>query len=55
MFKNRLVEDLLAHLVVIIIQAALGYAWMKIGHAIQSKALDKIESTNWARKSKKDK
>src|SRR5699024_1455870 len=45
MFKNRLVEDLSAHITAIIVQAALGFIWMKIGTKLQSSLYDKIEAT----------
>lgn len=47
MFKNRLVEDLSAHITAIIVQAALGFIWMKIGTKLQSYLYDKIEATYW--------
>ena len=55
MFKNRLVEDLSAHIAAIIVQAALGFIWLMIAAKVESFVFNKIEATNWARKSKKDK
>lgn len=47
MFKNRLVEDLPAHITAIIVQAALAFIWMKIGAKVESFVFNKIEAADW--------
>ena len=47
MFKNRSVEDLYAHMIAIIVQAALGVIWLKISAKVQSYFFNKIEATYW--------
>lgn len=47
MFKNLSVEDLSAHITAIIVQAALGFIWLKIGAKVQSYFFNKIEATYW--------
>ena len=47
MFKQFLAEDLSAHITAIIVQAALGFIWMRIGAMLQSFVFSKIEATEW--------